>query len=188
MSDATAAGSAVPARRPQAIALSAPSLPPWARLGILFGLLSAASIALFAPIGVSGTYPRLIGAFWRAADPSGAADQAYLVKMGALLTPETVLVVGLLIGGFLASRIGRARGTAAPALEVIHANETTHGRRYLNAFIGGALILFGSRLAGGCTSGHIISGITQLSLSGMVFGAGVFATGIGTAKLFKRGY
>ena len=35
---------------------------------------------------------------------------------------------------------------------------------------------------------HIISGMTQLSLSGMVFGAGVFASGIVTAKLLKRGY
>ena len=188
MSDATASGGAAWAARPEAISLSTRSLPPWARLGILFGLLSAASIALFGPIGVSGTYPRLVGAFWRAADPSGAANQSYLVKMGAFLTPESMLVVGLLIGGFLASRIGRASGTRAPALEVIHANETTHGRRYLNAFAGGVLILFGARLAGGCTSGHIISGITQLSLSGMVFGAGVFATGIATAKLFKRGY
>ena len=71
---------------------------------------------------------------------------------------------------------------------MIHANERTVRRRYLNAFAGGVLILFGARLAGGCTSGHIISGITQLSLSGMVFGAGVFATGIATAKLIKRGY
>jgi uncharacterized membrane protein YedE/YeeE len=50
------------------------------------------------------------------------------------------------------------------------------------------LLIFGARLAGGCTSGHIISGITQLSLSGMVFAAGVFVSGIATAKLLKRGY
>ena len=187
MTDATASGTAW-AARPDARSLPARSLPPWARLGALFGLLSAASIALFGPIGVSGTYPRFIGALWRTADPGGAAGQSYLVKMGSLIAPESMLVVGLLIGGFLASRIGRAAGTGAPALEVIHANERTNGRRYLNAFAGGVLILFGARLAGGCTSGHIISGMTQLALSGMVFGAGVFATGIATAKLIKRGY
>lgn len=187
MTDATASGTAW-ADRPHARTLPARSLPPWAGLGALFGLLGAASIALFGPIGVSGTYPRFIGALWRTADPGGAAGQSYLVKMGSLITPESMLVVGLLIGGFLASRMGRAAGTGAPALEVVHANERTDGRRYLNAFAGGVLILFGARLAGGCTSGHIISGITQLSLSGMVFGAGVFATGIATAKLIKRGY
>jgi uncharacterized membrane protein YedE/YeeE len=46
--------------------------------------------------------------------------------------------------------------------------------------------VFGARLAGGCTSGHIISGITQLSLSGMLFGAGVFMSGILTAKMIRR--
>lgn len=187
MTDTTAPGRAWAAPT-DATSSPARSLPPWARYGVLFGLLSAASIALFGPIGVSGTYPRLIGAFWRRADPGSAASQSYLVKMGTLLTPESMLVAGLLIGGFIASRIGRAGGTGAPALEVIHANEATHGRRYANAFVGGVLILFGARLAGGCTSGHIISGMTQLSLSGMVFGAGVFATGIATAKLLKRGY
>lgn len=164
----------------------ASGLPPWAGLGILFGLLSAASIALWGPIGVSGTYPRVIGAAAQVVDPGFAATNPYLVKMGALIKPETMLVIGLLIGGFLAFRFGARR--PVPSFAILHAMETTPARRYANAFIGGALLLFGARLAGGCTSGHIISGITQLSLSGMVFGAGVFVAGIATAKLLKRGY
>ena len=47
--------------------------------------------------------------------------------------------------------------------------------------------MFGARLAGGCTSGHIISGITQLAVSGVLFGAAVFAFGILTAKLLRGG-
>jgi uncharacterized membrane protein YedE/YeeE len=180
MSSTTAPVTSLPASRVSS------AVPPWAKLGILFGLLSAASIALYGPIGVSGTYPRLIGAAARAVDPTFAAANPYLVKMGAFLQPESMLVIGLLIGGFLASRIGKRR--TIPAFEVLHASETTAARRYTDAFAGGVLILFGARLAGGCTSGHIISGITQLSLSGMVFAAGVFVAGIGTAKLLKRGY
>jgi uncharacterized membrane protein YedE/YeeE len=65
---------------------------------------------------------------------------------------------------------------------MIHSGETTTKKRYRDAFIGGFLIVFGARIAGGCTSGHIISGITQLSVSGFIFAAGVFATGIITAK------
>lgn len=162
------------------------ALPPWAKLGILFGLLSAASIALYGPIGVSGTYPRLIGAIARAVDPAFAGANPYLVKMGKFFQPESTLVIGLLIGGFLAYRFGTRR--PVPSYEVLHAMEKTPARRYADAFVGGVLLIFGARLAGGCTSGHIISGITQLSLSGMVFAAGVFASGIGTAKLLKRGY
>lgn len=165
----------------QPLARTAASPPRWATLGVLFGLLSAAAIALYGPIGVSGTYPRLVGAVARAITPDYAANNPYLVKMGALVTPETMLVVGLLIGGFLSSRL--FMGPKVPAVDRVHAMETTDARRYRDAFIGGFLILFGARLAGGCTSGHIISGMTQLAVSSTIFAAAVFAGGIGTAKL-----
>jgi hypothetical protein len=163
--------------------------PRWATLGVLFGLVSAAAIALYGPIGVSGTYPRFVGAVLRRIAPSYAFANPYLVKMGSLITPETMLVVGLLIGGFLASWLGRrgAGGERAPAVETVHARETTTARRYADAFLGGVLIIFGARLAGGCTSGHIISGITQLAVSGLIFGAAVFGAGILTAKLLPGG-
>lgn len=159
-------------------------LPNWLTLGVLFGLVGAASIALWGPIGVSGTYPRLIGAIARLVDPAYAEANPYLVKMGALLKPETWLVVGLLIGGFVSAHLGRQ--PKAPAVEKVHAMETTTGKRYRDAFVGGLLIVFGARLAGGCTSGHIISGIMQLSISGMIFGAAVFASAILTAKSLRR--
>lgn len=155
-------------------------LPPWASLGILFGLVSAASILTWGPIGVSGTYPRFIGAILRRVDPAYATANPYLEKMGSLLKPESFLVLGLLIGGFLAVRLWP---TAKPANEAVHTVEHTSNARYMNSFIGGFLIIFGARIAGGCTSGHIISGITQGALSGFVFAAAVFAVGIGTAKL-----
>ena len=163
-----------------AVAAPTAPLPRWATLGVLFGLLSAASIALFGPIGVSGTYPRFVGSVLRRVAPEYAAANPYLVKMGSVVTPETMLVIGLLIGGFVASRLGRTR---ANPVELVHAGETTTGRRYRDAFIGGVLILFGARLAGGCTSGHIISGMTQLAVSSTIFAAAVFAGGMGTARL-----
>ena len=94
-------------------------------------------------------------------------------------------VVGLLIGGALAARLGRQRPAAA--LELVHPGETTSARRYRDAFVGGVLIIFGARLAGGCTSGHIISGVTQLAVSGILFGAAVFASGMLTARLLDGG-
>ena len=161
------------------------ALPPWAVLGVLFGFLSAAAIVLFGPIGVSGTYPRFIGALSRRLAPDFAASNPYLVKMGTLVTPETMLVLGLVIGGFLASRVWS--GPRAERVSHVHARETSTGRRYADAFIGGFLILFGARLAGGCTSGHIISGMTQLAVSSTIFAAAVFIGGMGVANLMKAG-
>ena len=97
------------------------AVPGWARLGFLFGLLSAASIALWGPIGVSSTYPRLVGAALRWLVPGWAGANPYLVKMGALAKPESFLVLGLLIGGFAASRLSRQ---PAPAPAAIHPGET----------------------------------------------------------------
>lgn len=166
------------------VAQGSTRIPPWAMLGAIFGVVSAFSILTWGPIGVSGTYPRLVGAVLRRLDPALAFGNPYLEKMGSLIKPETFLVVGLLIGGFLASRLGKQPPVST---ESVHPGETTTGKRYRDAFLGGVLIVFGARLAGGCTSGHIISGITQLSVSGLLFAAGVFATGILTAKLLHKG-
>ena len=159
-------------------------VPRWATLGVLFGVLSTVAIALYGPIGVSGTYPRFVGAVLRAVTPDFATSNPYLVKMGSLVTPETMLVVGLLIGGFLAAV---ASGGRAPRAEFIHAAATSDRGRYRQAFIGGVFIIFGARLAGGCTSGHIISGITQLAVSGVLFGAAVFGAGMLTARFLESG-
>ena len=48
-------------------------------------------------------------------------------------------------------------------------------------FCGGFLMLFGARLAGGCTSGHGISGMTLLNLESVVAVPAMFAGGIATA-------
>jgi len=37
-------------------------------------------------------------------------------------------------------------------------------------------------LAGGCTSGHMISGVSQLALSSFIFAVTIFLTGMLTAK------
>ncbi|HQS56718.1 MAG TPA: YeeE/YedE thiosulfate transporter family protein, partial [Sediminibacterium sp.] len=42
-------------------------------------------------------------------------------------------------------------------------------KRIFWSFIGGFILLFGARLAGGCTSGHIISGGMQLAISSLFF-------------------
>ncbi len=54
------------------------------------------------------------------------------------------------------------------------------------AFTGGFLLLFGARLAGGCTSGHIISGGIQLAVSSWVFAVFVFTAFLLTGHFFYR--
>jgi len=72
------------------------------------------------------------------------------------------------------SASARALGTASP------------GTRYAVAFVAGFLMLFGARLADGCTSGHGLSGVAQLGVGSTVAVAGMFAGGIAAAMLFLR--
>ncbi|MDO5707241.1 MAG: YeeE/YedE thiosulfate transporter family protein [Andreesenia angusta] len=54
-------------------------------------------------------------------------------------------------------------------------------KRVLISFISGALLLYGARFAGGCTSGHMMSGMMQSSVSGFVFAFFVFLIAIPVA-------
>jgi hypothetical protein len=47
-------------------------------------------------------------------------------------------------------------------------------------------MLFGARLADGCTSGHGLSGLAQLSVGSTIAVAAMFAGGIATAILLLR--
>jgi uncharacterized membrane protein YedE/YeeE len=91
-------------------------------------------------------------------------------------------VLGMGIGGFIAGRTMRRKVCDIPS---IWEKRFGPGRfkRYLTTFIGGFLILFASRLAGGCTLGLFISGSTQLALSGLYFGAAIFAVAMLTARI-----
>lgn len=58
--------------------------------------------------------------------------------------------------------------------------------RSLLLFVGGIMLAVGARMAGGCTSGNVIVGVSQLSLSSMVAGALFFLGGIVTVGLMYR--
>lgn len=75
--------------------------------------------------------------------------------------------VGLGLGARLCCQ--SAPGYAAPA-----------GYSSAASFMGAFLGLFGSRLAGGCTCGHGITGTSELSLSSLAGAASIFAGGIAT--------
>lgn len=64
---------------------------------------------------------------------------------------------------------------------------TSSAGRIFWAFTGGFLLLFGARLAGGCTSGHVISGGIQFAASSWVFAAFVFIAFLLTGRIFYRG-
>jgi len=168
---------------PEVTTASRSVVPPWLLWGGMIGLVQIFAIATVQPLGVSTAYPQFVGWLVDKIVPGFAESQPYLQKIGAKIGWEVMLVFGMVLGAFLSSVLPGGRST--PACDIPNLFRTGWSRS-LAAFVGGFLILFGARLAGGCTSGHMLSGIAQLALSGFLFGAAAFATGVLTATLLLR--
>jgi len=167
----------------EAVSPSRSVLPPWLIWGGMIGLVQIFAIATVQPLGVSTAYPQFVGWLVDKIVPGFAESQPYLQKIGAKIGWEVMLVLGLALGAFFSSRLPGGRNTAACELPNVFRSSWGRG---VAAFLGGFLILFGARLAGGCTSGHMLSGIAQLALSGFLFGAAAFTTGVLTASLLLK--
>jgi uncharacterized membrane protein YedE/YeeE len=164
----------------------------WLTGGLLLGLLSVIAIGLVKPLGVSTQYVIFNGMLANLVNPEFVLENSYMAKYASKLSPfgyGFLLVIGMFFGALASRLTGRPNTTTDQNnLPSMWQNRFgPHQRlRSTQAFIGGFLLLFGARLAGGCTSGHMVAGISQLSVSGMIFGAAVMTAGIVTARVIYR--
>ncbi len=152
-------------------------LPSWLAWGGMIGLVQIFAIATVQPLGVSTAYPQLVGYLADKIVPGFAQSHPYLQKIGVGIGWETMLILGMVLGAFL-SRVTQRRSSCGETCENVPSLFQSSTARAIGAFVGGFLILFGARLANGCTSGHMLSGLAQLALSGFLFGASMFAAGL----------
>ena len=155
----------------------------WFIGGAALGLLNAFVFTHFwsdRPIGASTAYPYV------AAKLLGLSNE-YTQKIAKPGLWEVWFLLGGLIGAFLVAVFTR---DFKPRLVYPFWRETRGGnpfKRLLFAFVGGFLLILGARMAGGCTSGHILSGGMQLAVSSLLFGAVVLTTAILFGRWFYRG-
>lgn len=93
-------------------------------------------------------------------------------------------LVGAFIAGFVSSKV---RGDFK--ITLLHENWKKYKNqckisRIIWALIGGFLVIFGARLAGGCTSGHVLSGGMQIAFSSLIFGILALASFFVTGRFF----
>lgn len=178
----------------------------WKIGGLALGLVFFLAVLLVKPIGVSTQFVILDGILWNAADSSVitqtddggyTSTNAYLAKSNGKyakhaanpLNYSFVFVIAMMIGGFVSSVLRRGvTGEDRFVPDLWRANfGPSRIKRYAVAFLGGFIVIYGARLAGGCTSGHMMSGMMQTAVSGYVFAAGAFLAAIPTAHfLFSR--
>lgn len=96
------------------------------------------------------------------------------------------LLVGLLLGGVLSAVLS---GGWAPTWELgvfDRAIGLGPAGKLAWMFVGGLFIGFGTRLAGGCTSGHGIFGLSNLEMPSLLTTLSFMAAGIVTSHLVYR--
>ena len=157
-------------------------------VGASIGVLSWIVFAIVnQPIGMSTAISQASGAAacWVAGDETVAMNP-YWNKFVPGWDYGTLFLVGTFAGGLLSAVVTRSfRIEVVPDVwrERFGRSPTT---RLIAAFFGGVLTLYGARLAGGCTSGHGISGTMQLALSSWTFLFVMFAAGIATTSVLFR--
>jgi uncharacterized membrane protein YedE/YeeE len=153
-------------------------------VGCGIGVLSWLAFLLSdKPLGCSTAFARTSGMLEKMVSGSNVENRPYFKEFLPVIDWEWMLVLGVVVGAFLSSTMS---GSFSPDL-VPSLWEDAFGPRafprLVSAFNGGILIGFGARWAGGCTSGHGISGTLQLALSGWIAVASFFVGGVITALI-----
>ena len=155
----------------------------WLYSGIALAVLNGIvflTLVSNRPIGASTLYPYLADLM------TGITSNSYFIKIQEAGKWDLLFLSGAFLAGFIISVIKKEF-----KITFIHSNWAKYkgnsvSKRLIWSFIGGFILIWGARMAGGCTSGHIISGGMQLSLSSFVFAVFVFAGLLLTGMLFYK--
>jgi uncharacterized membrane protein YedE/YeeE len=155
----------------------------WLISGALLAVLTSViflTVTTDRVLGASGFYPYLGNLL------TGNTDNEYFKNIASSGNWEMIFLAGAFLSGLILSLLRKDF-----KLKLIHENWKEYKgdsaiKRIIWAFAGGILLIFGARLAGGCTSGHIISGGMQLALSSYLFAVTVFGAFLVTGKLFYK--
>jgi uncharacterized membrane protein YedE/YeeE len=160
--------------------------PYWVGAGI--GVLSWVVFVVVAnPIGITTALSQVAGGVAAiAVGPEAVSQNPYWARNPLKLDYGTLFLVGTFLGALASALISNSfRVETVPALWQERFGPSV-SRRMIVAFVGGALAMYGARMAGGCTSGNGISQGLQLAVVGWTFLAVMFASGLLTAWALFR--
>ncbi len=156
--------------------------------GVVIGLLQIPTFLLMdTALGASSSFVT-VGAHIAALLDPGAGKIKYFNShmWGAKNWWQVAVVGGIALGAYLSMRLSGAKRAVISPLWPRAMGTATLSARAPIAFLAGFIMLLGARIAGGCTSGHGISGMAQLSVGSTLAVAAMFAGGILAATLLKR--
>ncbi len=163
--------------------------------GALVGILAVLSVVVTTLVidkpkylGASTTFVRTAGFIEKTVAEEHVAQNSYFTSTKVKVDWQMLFVGGVFIGALVASRLGKTAKleTVPPIWEQRFGPSPVV--RAVGAFLGGVVLMFGARLAGGCPSGHGLSGNMQLAVSGLLALVFFLVGGIVMARiLYGRG-
>jgi hypothetical protein len=165
------------------------ALPRWSPyvVGIGIGILSWLTFLLSdEPLGCSAAFARAAGMLECAVRGKQAAEKPYYRQLPPVVEWGGVMVLGVLVGALASALLSGTFALAWVPPAWAAAAGSNAVVRWLVALAGGICLGFGARWAGGCTSGHGISGTLQLAVSSWLAAGGFFVGGILTAMLLFK--
>ncbi len=154
-------------------------------VGIGIGVLSWLSFLISGkPLATSTSFAQTGGMIERMIIGKKASQRPYYKKIKLNINWQWMLVLGVVTGSFLSAIISGDFKTGQ-WVPYVWASAFGDGAllRVIVAIFGGIILGFGARFAGGCTSGHGISGTLQLAVSSWISAIFFFIGGILTAHL-----
>jgi uncharacterized membrane protein YedE/YeeE len=155
-------------------------------VGAGLGLLNAFAFATAGRgLGITTAFESTAALTERRLAPDALHINAYLQarEEPPAIDWESFLVAGVLAGSYLAARAANDEATSEVPAQWTKRFGPSPTKRYVAAFAGGAAMMLGARMAKGCTSGHGLTGSTQLAVSSLAFTPLMFATGILVTRL-----
>jgi len=133
------------------------------------------------PIGASTFYAQIAGFLGQLIAPRHTKSLAYFETKPPRVSWGFAFVMATVVGGAIAALTGGefANEWVPPMWEARFGDSIA--LRAAIGFGGGLLMAFGARLAGGCTSGHGISGTLQLNVASWIAVICLFIGGIAVA-------
>jgi uncharacterized protein len=155
--------------------------------GAGIGILSCLALVLAdRPLGCSTAFVKARGLIGKMISKEKTGTMEYYRNIVPQVDWAFMIIPGIIIGAFLSSSLSGTFHVVWVPLMWVSVFGDNAVIRVIAALAGGVLLGFGARWAGGCTSGHGISGSIQLSLASMVTAACFFAGGITVAMLLYR--
>ncbi|MDD4880756.1 MAG: YeeE/YedE thiosulfate transporter family protein [Gallionellaceae bacterium] len=161
-------------------------LHPYLAGAILGVILFLAFLLTGNGLGSSGATSRIDALVVDLVAPAHVDNTPYLLKMaGGDKNPLDDWIVpvffGALLGGFMSgARNGRLKLTTTKGPNI------SNPLRWLMAFLGGMIFLYGARMARGCTSGQALSGGVTLAAGSWVIMLAIFGGAYALAYFMRK--